>query len=78
MEEIIDRLSPQLFWDVDPRTIDIEKNASWLLARVLQRGTWEDWQVISKLYGRSTLRDLATSLKVDEKSANFLRIYCQQ
>lgn len=74
----MNRLSPQLFWDVDPRTIDIVKNAPWLLARVLQRGTWDDWQVISKLYDRKTLRDLASSLKVDEKDANFLRIYCQK
>lgn len=78
MEEIISRLSPQLFWDINPRTVDVEKNASWLLARVLQRGTWEDWQIVSKFYGKSTLRDLEPSLKVDKKSANFLRIYCQQ
>lgn len=77
MEEIIGRLTPQLFWDVDPGTIDIRKNAQWLLERVVQRGTWEDWLIISRFYGKQAIRDMAPRLRVDAKSAHFLQLYCQ-
>ena len=70
-------MSPQLFWDVDPETVDTKKNARWLIERVVQRGTWEDWLLISELYGKSGLRAIVPALRLDAKSVNFLRIYCQ-
>ncbi len=76
MEECIHLLSPQLFWDVDPETVDTKKNARWLIERVMQRGSWEDWLLVRKLYGKSGLRAIAPALRLDEKSSNFLRIYC--
>ena len=77
MEEFIRRLSPQLFWDVDPGTVDLQKNARWLVERVMQRGSWEDWLIVRELYGKTGLRAIAPALKLDAKSSNFLRIYCQ-
>lgn len=77
MEECIRRLSPQLFWDVDPEKVDTKKNARWLIERVIQRGTWEDWLLIIELYGKSGLRAIAPELRLDPKGTNFLRIYCR-
>jgi len=77
MEECIRRLSPQLFWDVDPEAVDARKHARWLIERVVQRGTWEDWLLVSKLYGKRGLQAIAPELRLDPKCANFLRIYCQ-
>jgi hypothetical protein len=71
-------MSPQLFWDVDPETVDTRKNARWLLERVMQRGTWEDWLLVKERYGKDELQALAPALRLDAKSANFLKIHCQQ
>ncbi|MFH2115121.1 MAG: hypothetical protein ABIJ86_11505 [Spirochaetota bacterium] len=76
MNECISRLSSALFWDVDRNTVDVRKNERWLVERVLQRGTWEDWLVIREVYGKSRLRQLMPALLLDPKSANFLRLYC--
>ncbi len=78
MEEIIGKLSPQLFWDVNPGAVDSKKNAHWLVERVVQRGSWEDWLLVSQFYGKKMLREISPALKIDKKSANFLKIYCRQ
>ena len=65
-----------MFWDVDQALVDVSQNGRWLVERVLQRGTWEDWLVIREIYGKSGLRQLMPSLRLDPKSANFLSLYC--
>lgn len=35
--------SSNLFWDIDPNNIDMEKHASFIVHRVLEYGTIEDW-----------------------------------
>jgi hypothetical protein len=76
MNEYIRRLSPTLFWDVDPEMVDVARNDRWLVERVLQRGTWEDWLVIREVYGKTGLKRLMPSLRLDPKSTSFLRLYC--
>ncbi len=78
MDKLVGQLSPYLFWDVDQKEVDTKKNARWLVERVLQRGTWEDWLLLRDLYGKTELRLLAPRLKLDAKSANFLRLHCTQ
>lgn len=76
MDESISKLSPTLFWDVDQTLVDSSKNGRWLVERVLERGCWEDWLVIRGIYGKGGLRQLMPSLRLDPKSANFLKLYC--
>jgi hypothetical protein len=70
-------LSPELFWDVDRNSVDLEKNARWLLGRVLERGRWEDWLLIRNHYGRQRIRMLSEGLKIDPKAGSFLKLYCE-
>ena len=76
MKTCISRMSPQLFWDTDPEIVDTDKNARWLIERVMQRGSWEDWLLLSERYGKDGLRRLLPTLRIDAKSANFLKKYC--
>lgn len=76
MDENIGKLSPQLFWDVDQQTVDIKRNERWLVERVLQRGSWEDWLSMREVYRKRELRKLLPSLRLDAKSENFLELYC--
>ncbi|MGC6425956.1 MAG: DUF6922 domain-containing protein [Akkermansiaceae bacterium] len=59
----VDELSPHLFWDVDHRSIHLEKNARWLIQRVLEYGKWKDWNQVEKFYGREHIRDLVTKMR---------------
>ncbi|MDA3938566.1 MAG: hypothetical protein PF693_04555 [Spirochaetia bacterium] len=76
MKSWINNLSPELFWDVSRKEVDPERNERWLIERVLQRGKWEDWLLIRSHYNKTRLLDLSPKLKLDPKSANFLRLYC--
>jgi hypothetical protein len=62
MNEYISRLSPTLFWDVDRETVDVARNERWL--------------VIREVYGKTGLKRLMPTLRLDPKSTNFLRLYC--
>ena len=42
MSELVKKLNANLFWDVDPGTIDDRKNRRYLIQRVLERGGIED------------------------------------
>jgi hypothetical protein len=42
MKNFIQRLSPRLFWDVDPNEIDEQAHCRYIIQRVLERGSLED------------------------------------
>ena len=44
-------LSPYLFWDFDTIQFDIDKNAAWIIQRVLEYGQMSDWNIIEKHFG---------------------------
>ena len=45
------KLPDHLFWDTDLDTLDFTKNVRFIIQRVIQKGTIEDWSVIKKYYG---------------------------
>ncbi len=50
MSDFVKQLSSSLFWDVDISEIDDEKNKRFIIQRVLERGTHNDWILINKKY----------------------------
>ncbi len=52
-------LSSQAFWDVDMNKIDYEKNARFVVEKVIDRGTHQDFKTILKFYGKNQVRELA-------------------
>jgi hypothetical protein len=75
MDRLVASLSPGLFWDVDPETIVPAEHGAWLLSRVLEGGSWEDWLVVREAFGKEGLSDLEPRLRVDPKARNFLRVW---
>ena len=43
------------------------------MTRVLERGTWEDWQLLCRYLSVSEMKALAPTLKLHPKERNFLR-----
>jgi len=65
-------LSPTLLWDVPRDAVDWSSHKVWLVQRVLTRGTWEDWQLVSAELSQAELRELEPRLKLPPRERNFL------
>jgi len=65
-------LRKTLFWEVDPETLDEERDAEFIIGRVLDFGDLEDWRAVRDLYGYSKIKGVAKKHVFSErKSANF-------
>ncbi len=73
--DVINRLSPELFWDVDCSQISLERHRKWLLSRILQRGLWQYWQIISSALGLHVLCAIEPELKLPSRERSFLRVW---
>jgi hypothetical protein len=75
MDRLIARLSPGLFWDVDPERVRLPDHGGWLVSRVLEGGDWQDWTAISNAFVRAGLQGLEPRLRIDPKARHFLRTW---
>ncbi|OGZ45014.1 MAG: hypothetical protein A3J54_03150 [Candidatus Ryanbacteria bacterium RIFCSPHIGHO2_02_FULL_45_13b] len=65
-----------LFWDTDVDKIDIQKNARFVIERVLQYGDEGDFHWALDIYGADTLKDILKKNRIlDKKSHNFWCMY---
>lgn len=51
------RFRPSLFWDVDPKTIDLKKHARYLIERVLEFGTDKEVRWLVHYYSPRTIKN---------------------
>jgi len=66
-------LSHVLFWDTDPELIDWEQQANAIIARVLERGTLQDFRAIRKFYGDQKIKEAATTARsLSKKTLSFI------
>lgn len=65
-----------LFWDADPKRIDLKKNARYVIERVLEIGDLKSLKWIQMLYPTNRIIEtLKTSRKISPKSKNFWSIW---
>lgn len=70
---MLDNLSDRLFWDVDPNSLDWEKDIALIITRVLERGTIEEWRTIEQKYGLDKIVNVAKEIRsMDQLAINFL------
>ncbi len=62
-EITINDFSQHLFWDVDLNGFDLEKHKSHLIQKVLEYGLSKDWDLLKKLYGLDTIKEVALNLR---------------
>jgi hypothetical protein len=68
--------SPNIFWDVDPSTLDLEAHKRFIIERVAQRGLWADWQECLQLYGRESVKDvLLHARSLDKKTLSYCSFF---
>lgn len=72
----MNHFSSNLFWDINPDNIDIEEHASFIVQRVLEYGTIEDWNYILSYYGISRILSIALQLRsLDPKALSFISAF---
>lgn len=65
--------SSNLFWDINQNDIDMEEHASFIVQRVLEYGTMEDWNYVVSYYGISRILSITLQLRsLDPKSLAFI------
>ena len=65
--------SRHLFWDVDPATLDLERHRKYVIARVLEFGTLEDWRLLLRRFTLESLIATAQTFRtLDPKALSFL------
>jgi hypothetical protein len=70
------QLSKNLFWDIDIQTLNEEKHASYIIERVLSRGTMQDFQEIKSYYGKPKIKRIAKKLRyMDNRVLHFCSAY---
>ncbi|MDH6342246.1 hypothetical protein M2480_001564 [Parabacteroides sp. PFB2-12] len=70
--------SANLFWDVDPADIDMDKHAAFIVGRVLDYGLMEDWLFIRDYYGIERLKEIALGIRsLERKSLAFIATITQ-
>lgn len=62
-------LSKRIFWDTDYNKIDWIKNEKWVICRVLDRGSTEDWEEIKRYYGIDKILESAKTARYLSKKA---------
>lgn len=69
----LNSLSKHIFWDVDVNTIDVEKNAVFVLQRVIQYGLLKDWNILKSELGIDQIKKYAVQIpSIDPVSLSFL------
>lgn len=65
------KLNKSTFWDTDYNSIDWEKHADYVICRVLERGSLNEWFEIKKYYGVDKIISAATNVRYLEKKSMF-------
>lgn len=65
--------SPNLFWDIDPSALDLGQHRKYVVARVLEYGTFDDWwQLLSHFTLEAVIATAQTLRTLDPKALSFL------
>lgn len=71
----VNLFSANLFWDIDEAALDVEKNARFIIERVLQRGRMHDWVALVRLYGYERIKQEALQIRyLDNVTLHFCSV----
>ncbi|MDE1975390.1 MAG: hypothetical protein KGI49_02695 [Patescibacteria group bacterium] len=65
------KLRQSLFWDTDPKRIDLKKNARYVIERVMDFGRDDEVRWLWRYYDKSLMREVVTksrSLRPETKA----------
>lgn len=70
------QLTHSIFWDTQYDSIHWEKNASYVVDRVLHYGTLRDWHEVLAYYGSDRVKDIALNMRnMDKRVLNYCSVF---
>ncbi|MDR3133357.1 MAG: hypothetical protein LBU42_04960 [Prevotellaceae bacterium] len=73
-KEAFSPFSPALFWDVD--NVAGKPNVEWVVARVVEMGTLDDFKRLLVFYGKETVKSIVLrSARLSARDIHFLSFY---
>lgn len=68
--------SKTLFWDSDVNHLHLQKNKLYIIERIVNRGSYSDWQKMLSLYSTEEITTNIVKIKdLDPKTLNFCSFY---
>ena len=68
----MERLSPHLFWDVETGGMDLQRHASFIIRRIMDRGSLSDVKALWCYYGASSVKEAMISARsLDSRTLAF-------
>ena len=72
----ITQLSKVIFWETDQNAISWEDNAHYIISKVVQFGTFNDWNIIKNHYNTKRLKAEVLKMRyLDKKTLSFLSVF---
>lgn len=72
-QECIQGFSDYIFWDADRRSIDLDRNAPYVIQRVLEYGQIGDWRLLLGYYGLPEIVEVSKKLRtLDPRALSFI------
>lgn len=72
----IDDFSQNFFWDVKKERLDLNKNKSFVIQRIIDRGDWPDVKLLFQYYGKDIIIEVLQKARyLDKKTVNFFATY---
>lgn len=67
--------SANLFWDVDPTQLDLNNHKRFIIQRVIEFGTLNDWKFIKSYYGIAVIgREMTQIRSLDDITLSFISL----
>ena len=75
MEEVLKKLDPAYFWDVDLSRLDAEKSKRLIIERVVNLGNLDEIRFIREYWGDGEIKEIICNLNfLDPKTLNFVSL----
>lgn len=72
-EECVQQLSVSCFWDTDQQTFDMDQYPAFIVSRVFEIGTLNDWRLLVSYYGLDRIVEVCKHLRnLDRVSLSFI------
>jgi len=69
------QFSKFLFWDTDYEKVDFEKNARYVIEKVVMFGNIRDWRMLQNYYGMQRIKEVVVMARdLDPKTLNLLSL----
>lgn len=71
--QILEKLDPGYFWDVDLSSLDVNRSPRLIIERVFSMGSLKDIRLIMEFYGESKILSILQNVNyLDRKTLNFV------